>query len=71
MHAPNVLLIGTSRERGQEFVFGWPFYWKRINWFAQNWQVIKPRRLKFGLNIAISKSVVCANFGIVRHVIVN
>ena len=26
-------------------------------------QTVKPRKFKFGLNIAINKSVMCANFG--------
>ena len=30
-----------------------------------------PKKLKFGLNIKINKSVMCANFGIQGHVVVN
>ena len=30
--------------------------------FAYNQQTVKPRKFKFGLNIAIKESVMCANF---------
>ena len=68
-------VVGTSRERVVEvslervvgtslkrFVFDREVWQMRID-LLNNYQMVKPKKLKLGLNIKINKSVIWANFG--------